>query len=356
MKKIIFLLFLVVVMGVGVKKTEAANALVWRCKYHKCTPDISASHSCSEEAKGVQKGQCFSQLIPEGMNFKDYCNYTPGNPDSYNCWEDAKSCGSMCIHWMESSCKCIKELGNYHCELQPVVCRGGDFSDLGYCENGYDLGCDIETDIDCYSTLLDCEKACHEPTPIPTPTPTPTLTPTPPEELPKEEDKPWFWVKGAGVMSGGDIKNAVPAGNFISQTTSNKDNSWVVSGGEIDKGEGQYGQRRDWYGERKDIIKTGQIKEFMEKLDKVEEEYNKNKFDLIFGDYTIDSDINKIVFVDGNVTVEGQAGEVRTITGALYVTGDLVLDGANLEVIYDPSLFKSLPDEVTKVIKNWRQF
>jgi len=170
-----------------------------------------------------------------------------------------------------------------------------------------------------------------------------------------ESPKPWFWVKGAGVMSGGDIKNAVPAGNFISQTTSNKDNSWVVSGGEIDKGEGKYGQRRDWYGEGKDIIKTGQIKEFMEKLDKVG--YDENKFELSFGDYTIDSDINKIiVFVDGNVTVEGQAGEVRTITGALYVTGDLVLDGANLEIIYDPSLFKSLPDKATKVIKNWRQF
>ena len=75
---------------------------LWHCKYHECGPDTwPGSHLCSEEAQGVQVGQCFSELIPESTNIRDYCDYNPGNWDSYNCFGDDELCGTFCAQWEE---------------------------------------------------------------------------------------------------------------------------------------------------------------------------------------------------------------------------------------------------------------
>lgn len=73
---------------------------LYHCKYHECTPDTwKGSFLCSEEAQGVQVGQCFSELIPESTNIRDYCYYNPSNWDSYNCFEDEELCGTFCSDW-----------------------------------------------------------------------------------------------------------------------------------------------------------------------------------------------------------------------------------------------------------------
>lgn len=160
---------------------------------------------------------------------------------------------------------------------------------------------------------------------------------------------PWFWVKGAGVMSGGDIKNNVPEKSFMSQKFGEMSNSWIVSGGGIEKGKGEYGEVRNWYKSEIDVLKKGGIKDFMLKMEKLD--YDKSSFELVFGDYKINSNINKMVFVDGDVEVEGDV----IINGGLYVTGNIKIKG-NLGVEYNPLLLKKLPEEITKVIRNWRQF
>jgi len=75
---------------------------LWHCKYHECTPDTwEGSYLCSEEAQGVQVGQCFSEMIPETSNIRDYCDYNPENWDSYNCFGDEELCGTFCAQWEE---------------------------------------------------------------------------------------------------------------------------------------------------------------------------------------------------------------------------------------------------------------
>jgi hypothetical protein len=90
---------------------------LWHCKYHECTPDTwDGSFLCSEEAQGVQIGQCFKEMIPESTDVRDYCDYNPSNWDSYNCFGDEELCGTFCSEWEE------EDPGD---EYEVVYCKPG---------------------------------------------------------------------------------------------------------------------------------------------------------------------------------------------------------------------------------------
>lgn len=218
----------------------------------------------------------------------------------------------------------------------------------------------------------------------------------------------WFQVRGGGIQTDGSIDNVAPGNNkmVIKSVGASNDDSWVLAGKNLIKGNNSDFMERNWNVESLGtVLKTKfnyndlYYQYFVSKNIGVTETTwadIKGKTGVVFvdGDLTIDdnnsllnpgdylllivngkvdiaqnvTNVEGIIISDGDVTTLGENNTPLLINGMIY-SGGSVLFQRNFDVThhalnntlpataikYNPNLIFNMPSQIFKVLSDWRQ-